>query len=267
MNTLLKTGALLSVLFMASCKQKAQDQQTTIDSTIAQVKVDSTNMFPKETDYKIKVQMSGTFHEGQVPLDSDKKSWMGIFQTERGIELKKTSISLEKVHDEIIDEQPEAKTGIQINIPQKDICLLLIEAQPYLEDHVIAPLTLPRIEFYPNDVAEFEYLGVKYKLFAVGKKEVSKDDPNQILVTDYTLTISFTKDGKDYNNVLIRQPHFDSKIPTIQFAGDIDGDGILDLMLDAATYYNDINSTLYLSKIATGMQGLTIAGGFTASVD
>ncbi|PAC28984.1 hypothetical protein [Flectobacillus sp. BAB-3569] len=267
MNSLLKTSALLGLLAMASCKQKSQEQQTTTDSTIAQVKVDSTNMFPKETDYQITVQMPGTFHQGQVPLDSDKKSWVGIFQTSKGFELRATKIALEMVHDEMIDETPEAKTGIQINIAQKDTCLLLIESQSYLKDHVIAPLTLSKTEFYPSDAVEFEYLGVKYKLFAVGKKEIAKEDPNQILVTDYTLSISFTKEGKNYTNVLLRQPRFDTKIPTVQFAGDIDGDGIVDLVLDAATYYNDINSTLYLSKIAKGTQGLTIAGGFTAGVD
>lgn len=50
--------------------------------------------------------------------------------------------------------------------------------------------------------------------------------------------------------LIAAQLNFDDKMIEIHFAGDIDGDGIIDFIIDTSRHYNQLSPTLYLSKPA-----------------
>jgi hypothetical protein len=51
---------------------------------------------------------------------------------------------------------------------------------------------------------------------------------------NYKLYITATIKGEAHKNLLVAQQNFDDQMIKLIFAGDIDGDGILDLIIDTS---------------------------------
>ncbi len=96
----------------------------------------------------------------------------------------------------------------------------------------------------------FSFLGIDYKLFATGRKKKVQEDPEAFEVWNYKLFMTASKGGYQITQLLVAQPNFDEKMIEVLFAGDIDGDEMLDLIIDTSPHYNATSPTLYLSKPA-----------------
>ncbi len=67
---------------------------------------------------------------------------------------------------------------------------------------------------------------------------------------NYKLYLTANINGKETTQLLIAQPNFDDNMIEIIFAGDIDGDNLMDFIIDTSRHYNMFSPTLYLSKPA-----------------
>lgn len=271
MATTLKhsTACSLTIYILTSCNNvntQTADQikNTTIDTvaiakqTAQQVAADTINYdytaFPVDSLLKTKVLTTGNFHSDEVWETASKEKWFGLFKNKEGFYLKEAIVKTKSVHDEIVDENEYAKTGWEVTTSNKDSNILLIEAQPYLADRKIQTVSLPKNFIYPDETVSISYLGNQYKMIATGRKKKGQQDPEAFEVSNYKLYLSATINGQQITQLLVAQPDFDDKMIEILFAGDIDGDGILDLIIDTSRHYNMISPTLYLSKPANKRQ-------------
>ena len=220
--------------------------------------------FPIDSTLETKVMMVGNFHGDEVWDNASQMNWFGLFEGANGYYIRQTKIRTTRVNDPIVDASEEEKTGWEVRAVNKDTCLILIEPLPFLRDRAIQSVELPQYYVYPGDTISFNYLGLDYKLFATGGKMKVQDDPEWFEVWNYKLYLTATVNGKQHRSLLVAVPNFDDQMINLIFAGDIDGDGIVDLIIDTSRHYNMLSPTLYLSRPADKGEVIKPTGAHTS---
>lgn len=200
--------------------------------------------YPGDTGYIARILTTGSFHADEVQNTDAKKNWMGIFKSDSGYYLAAANIQLERTNDAVVDEDGE-KTGWEVKTDHPDSVILLIGGLDFLRERPVPEVSLSRDQLQPGDSLAFQFSGVSYVLHATGDKTSSNGESQ---VENYKLYLSAIKEGHRTTELLTAQPNFDDNMIKILFAGDIDGDGQLDLLIDTSWHYNVTAPTLYLSK-------------------
>ena len=251
-NTLQKNGVPDSILNDNSIYNINQDT----------IKYDN-SIFPVDSFFSIKVLTVGNFHSDEVWKNANKEKWLGLFRNKTGFYVAESKLIINRVHDEIVDDNELDKTGWEIKTFNDDTCLILMSPNPFVKEKAIEHLILPKNQVYPGDTVTFQFLGLEYKLFATGGKKKAQEDPSAFEVWNYKLYLTTTIKGQQHKSLLVAQPNFEEQMITIIFSGDIDGDGILDLIIDTSRHYDAESPTIYLSKPANSEDVVKPVGGHT----
>jgi len=217
--------------------------------------------FPVDSTLPVKIIRLETFHSDEIEENYNKKVWFGLFKNNNDYSLAETTVSFKRVNDPIIDENEEGKTGWEVSARAKDSCLILIEKLPYFIDGNISSVKIPE-NIYPEESFKFSYKNVEYTLFATGKKKKEQPDSDWIVVSNYKLYLKTVVDGKEITELLVAKKNFDDQMIKVIFAGDLDDDNKLDLIIDTASHYNVTSPTLYLSKPAEKGKAIKPVGVF-----
>lgn len=218
-------------------------------------------IFPDDSTYIGKLLSTGVFHEDEVWPTAEKENWVGLFKNGNEYYVSKTKIKLTKVHDPIVDEDTiNDKTGWNVQALHIDTALFFFAGLDLPQTQKTKHLNFDKREIFPGDTVSFKFLGHSYKLYATGGKKKTANDPLWYEVWNYKLTLESDKNGKIINDLLVAQPQFNDAIIYLIFAGDIDGDGFLDLIIDTSSHYNAASPTLYLSKPADNGHLLKVVG-------
>ena len=221
--------------------------------------------FPNESSYSTKVLTVGTFHEDEVWESAKDENWYGVFNGRNGSYISQTKIKSVKVFDPLLDEDSlKDKTGWDVEAINKDTCIILIAGIDFLSNRQIKQRVLSKEQIFPDDTLRINYLGIDYKIFATGGKKKVQDDPEWFDVWNYKLYLTATIKGQHLESLLVAQPNFDDQMIKLIFAGDIDGDEILDLIIDTSRHYNATTPTIYLSRPAENGEVVKPIGGHTS---
>lgn len=221
------------------------------------IKFDNLN-FPDDTNLTAQILFTGNFHSDEVCQGADKINWFGVFKNNSGYYVANTKITTARVND-IVDEDDE-KTGWEIQTLNKDTSVLLISGLDFLVSRQFTSVDLSQTIIWPGDSLTIKYLGRNYVLHATGGKIKVQESPEWYEIYNYKLYISTTKNGQLINQLLVAISRFNDQIVDIPLAGDIDGDGLLDLLIDVSDHYNVTSPTLYLSKPTDNKQILKVVG-------
>ncbi|TPG40214.1 hypothetical protein [Flavobacterium pectinovorum] len=272
MKVTCKTLFLLIVIFQLFSCNKSKSE-TAIISSINKDTNDESKLavndpvkddfsFPVDSTLQVKILQLETFHSDEIDENFDKKVWFGLFKNNNDYSLSETKVFFKRVNDPIIDENEQDKTGWEVSASVKDTCLILIEKLPYFIDGNISNVKIPE-NIYPEDNFKFSYKGIEYTLFATGKKKREQSDADWIVVSNYKLYLTAVIDGKQITELLVAKKDFDDQMIQIMFAGDLDDDNKLDLIINTASHYNVSSPTLYLSKPAKKGRIIKPVGVFT----
>jgi hypothetical protein len=200
----------------------------------------------------------GVFHEDEVTDDLRKGPWFGLFQGPNGWYVGPTDLRLTRVPDPLEDpnrdesEAPEFGPGWEVKTSVEDPNVLLLRGKKYLKKGPVVAVESPKfadLQVLPGDTVEITYGGRTYTLYATGgfrrQEDVAYPD-----VWNYKLYVTSTLDGEKRTSLLVAHPRFDDAFVAIHFAGDLDGDGLLDWILDTSDHYNANVMTWYLSAPA-----------------
>ncbi|MFN0109125.1 MAG: hypothetical protein ACKVZH_09770 [Blastocatellia bacterium] len=199
---------------------------------------------------KIELLETGSFHGSEVKARSGER-WLGLYVTRRGSSLITSTVKVKSMFDEIVDIEGEM-TGKDVSVDRADEPIFLIKNANVLKPgpamtvykggqeslHVLAEKSLVKMK-----LGETNYqLKVVSRHRSEGKGLVP---PNaQLVFTDglapqtlYRIG-SLTADATWY----------------LLWAGDVDGDGKLDLYLSLSDHYNVSEHRLFLSSQAQAGQ-------------
>lgn len=220
--------------------------------------------FPIDSLFETKVLTNGTFHGDEVWNNADKLNWFGLFKGMTGFYIAETKLITKRVNDPILDANENDKTGWEVHTLNKDTSIILIESSNFLKPHNVQQAILSKEQLFPGDTLQINYLGIDYKIYATGGKKKVQDSPEYFNVWNYKLYLTATIKGQQNTCLLVAQPNFDDQMIKLIFAGDIDGDGILDLIIDTSRHYDATSPTIYLSKPANNREVLKPVGRHTS---
>jgi hypothetical protein len=210
-----------------------------------------------------KLLTTGSFHNNEVLENADREEWFGLFKNMSGFYLAKTEVQIERITDITIDTNENDKTGWEVQTVNKDTSVILIAGLSILKAHRVRQAELTNNMLWPGDTLIFNYLGKEYKLIATGNKTNVTYNPEWYDVTDYELYMAAYKNGQHITDTLFKTKNISNAMISIIFAGDIDGDGFPDLILDTSGENDATCPALYLSKPAYNKKLLIMVGKHT----
>lgn len=208
-------------------------------------------------DYQADIFMPGNYHGEEVPEDMEDKEWWGVFNTGgKTCVLEPANLTVESVHDAMMDSEGE-QSGKSVGAENEGDLILLISGLDFLFEHEFGDGTIgnPRIE--GGSQRMFAREGAQYRF--ISKADIDENG----YVTNYHLTYEMTKDEETVAQEIAFIEGFDDAVPTVLFIGDIDGDGIADLLIDLSYKYSFSQPTLFLSRPAAEGDLVKQVGSYT----
>lgn len=186
------------------------------------------------------------FHGAEVKARSGEK-WLGLYVTESGSELMESIIKIRLVNDPIVDEDELSATGKRVDVEYPTEPLLLVKNAPGVKPGPVTTIFYAKADeffsLYKHSPVSLKLGTCSYQLKLVGSgpgaDSILPRDP-QLLLTDGEITqVLCTLEGEV------------SDIDwSLCWAGDLDGDGKVDLYADLRPHYNVSERVLFLSSQA-----------------
>lgn len=196
---------------------------------------------PADTGDSAALLTLGEKHGDEVRDDAAELSWLGLYPDSTGAHaVEKVRIRITPAFDVMGDKDSSAPSGKRVSAtPDRDY-ILLVEGDDLIRPGRVPALALPAGELAPGRRMDFAFLGTGYRLAATSTAR------------GYRLFLSAIRDGKETTQMILYAGALDDRTPRLVFAGDLDGDGSLDLILDDSGHYNQTAYSLYLSGAAAG---------------
>ena len=211
--------------------------------------------------------LTGIFHGDEVAAESGEK-WLALVPFGNGYALKETRLGIEFVKDEIIDEDGEATAKkVFIDLDKKPLFLVRglpgIAAGP-VETAVAEPLYLKIGNETPFKLNNDR----RYAL------RVACDENSPLTVDHFgkcPLILKAQPKTQNIHDFQIYRPPGTKPVfagdarPALIWAGDLNTDGALDLLIDVSNQYNTSALTLFLSSGPTSEALVIKAAAFITS--
>lgn len=239
-------------------------------------------LIPKER--RVVLGMPGTYHGNEIGF-SDKQRVYGFYREGERYVLKRQQVSITLVEDPIVDLEGE-KSGKEVALmpamPEEHAPLLLISA-PFMENKIEEKIIVPTASYAPDqclqrspdtytpqtldsmkrqDVALHKECTLALGNDRSGSLRSYRLNAEKIrswpmeAELKYKHTLRLSEEGLPHIQVL-------NNVMDILWAGDLDGDGKLDLLIDGADHYNvGARMRLYLSSYAPGGRLVGLAAVF-----
>ncbi|MGE8723371.1 SH3 domain-containing protein, partial [Leptospira terpstrae] len=191
---------------------------------------------------KINIIQLGSYHDDEAKMNSNT-NFYGISEENGKNLIKKDKIFVRSIRDSIVDKNNE-KSGRELYSKNKTAKYFFL--------------------FRGIDVNENEEIsGLKKGKFGIIADTLNLEDKTgrkYILSTShspkYRLNIQIDKQAI----TLFKHDANKEKIPYLHWAGDLNGDGILDFFIDDSDHTNVSSMTLYTSKVYKGKITFTVLG-------
>jgi hypothetical protein len=195
----------------------------------------------------------GNYHEGEVG-DEAAGAWWALCHEHGRASLRAVTVQVKQVHDELRDEAHGEKSGRRVIVHGCRHAVLLVRGLPMLAARAVQAAKLAKLPPpAPTSRRTIDRYTVDWKGAAFTLAELDS-------ACGYRLRL----EGPD-----VAQDIYAAELPTgrcgpdggaldewvhwqLRWAGDLDGDGRLDLLIDASDPQNPGNLRLFLSGGATG---------------
>ena len=191
----------------------------------------------------IQILRIGDFHGNEIGNGVDRLEWYGLIRQEDKYVLKKIKIKVDSRHDAIMDSEGKS-TGKRVTTTATAEPIILINGLTDVQEVEIPSVELKKKILYPGEQMSVKLKGEWTSISAYGTVS-----PGQS-IRSYMLQISSTTDGHRTKQIFAGANGFDDSMISFIWAGDIDGDGALDLIMDLSNHYNVGRLTLFLSSKA-----------------
>jgi len=214
----------------------------------------------------------GLFHGDEVDADADEYDWFGLYADDDGFELLETRVTVRPVFDPIAD-LPGESTGLLVTANSDAEPLVLIRGVPgMVEGPVSTAVSSPDALEVGDSRSLADGPNGWYALAAFGTAEPSEHLYGRPQVHSYELRLYRhpplglgPSSEAPSSQALVNFDALDDSRPELIWAGDLDGDGKLDLLLDATFHYNVSDYTLWTSRGAAAGELVEQVASFAIS--
>ncbi|MBW7913790.1 MAG: hypothetical protein H3C54_08885 [Taibaiella sp.] len=186
------------------------------------------------------------YHYDEVSEDWINRSWYALVKNGPQYFIQNAAITIRPGYDPVLDDDTTQKTGWEVCTNATDTPLIHFTEYAKIKAGPIGSIKLPIDIIRTGDTISFEFASVMYKLFATGI--VDNNSSEYSSTTNYRLFIESTTPSKKTTQLLFAAPNFDDAFPSIMFIGDINRDGLPDILLNAVRHYNEFAPSLFLSN-------------------
>jgi len=177
------------------------------------------------------IAMPGQYHGDEMPIRADK-DWLGLYPAPGGYAWKAVAPSFRHAVDPVLDA-PGQETGVEVEV-SGETPILMVRGVVALKP---GPVSRAVSETVRMTLGTVEPLADGLELTAV----TGDDGGYELRLQD--------KDGRK-QVICTHDVMYDDTVPTLMMAGDLDGDGRMDLLIDTSNHYNLSRVTLFLSSSA-----------------
>ena len=193
----------------------------------------------------------GVYHGSEAPAH-DGETWQAVTTVESGAVLRSVRLRVEAARDEIVDSEAGPFTGRRVTTPAsivdefgwvEDPATLFVrrDAGPLPNGPVPMVMDSETMYLLESGVYPLTLDGAAYTL------TVAADSSERGVVRRWRISLT-APDGT--TQPVTHVPNRDGGHPRLLWAGDLDTDGRLDLVLDESWHYNVTVTVLYLSSEA-----------------
>lgn len=193
---------------------------------------------------EIQLLQVGVFHGNEVSAESGEV-WLGLYPRSDGYTLIPSRITVETVYDPLVDSAGE-QTGKVVSVEERTRPLFLVKGLKAPKRKFIRTLSAGQTLLSPGKSLDLR-LDAKTEnhLTAYGRGYVG---PNGFTsLENYSVELS----QGQFSQELLAYGSTNGAIPTLVWAGDLDGDSQLDLVVNATPDYTVYSAPmLFLSSVA-----------------
>lgn len=196
-----------------------------------------------------KMVLPGSWHGNEV-VAKDGERWMALVEDQGGFDLREVVIAVEFVEDAVLDTPP-GKTGRRVSVASGVEPLALLRSLPRLEPGPVKTAVVDDRNFNAGTPTGLYFEGIVFELeLKCDEADYGKE------LADCPILLS--GDGRQqelrsypvFRPGMVDQSIASEALPQVFWAGDLDRDGRLDLILDLTDHYNVSAPTLLLSSPA-----------------
>ena len=214
-------------LFMFSCENLSQGQIEPQEPYRSTAQVQSA----------IQILQVGEFL-GEVSAESGEV-WLGLYPTENGYALIPSELVLEPFYDPLIDDDENQPDATRISVDAQAEPLFLVTGCEALQPGTVKTLFSGRMPMALGSFLEFTFEDRDdYSITAFGDLTLNSS------AYDYKIELS----KGDRSQVIFSFDSTTDAVPLLLWAGDLDRDGQLDLLVDTIYNYAASGPTLFLSS-------------------
>jgi hypothetical protein len=194
------------------------------------------------------VETGEGFHGDEVKARNGEK-WLGLYVTRRGAFLAESTLTVRRVIDPVIDEDERKPTGKSVNVDRSEKPVFLVKNAVMLKQGQATTVYHGGLEkahsFGSKSPVTLKLGGQTYQLKVVSPKRLLPEAEG-LLPADAKLTLT---SGSSTQTLYSLNDKSESAGWYLLWAGDLDGDGKLDLYL-SLDGYNFEERWLFLSSQA-----------------
>lgn len=202
------------------------------------------------------LQQPGTFH-GADTVARDGERWLGLRVVGTDAALVETTVRVQAVEDEMVDEAPGELTGRQVSSIDGDTIVVFLRGSGLRAGRVEHALVEPWKDELP--LSQPFVMSFRGETFRIENECASEPNDRQSEQWQYECAAMLR--GPNGSQRLAQRTGYyesgsdvmtvgDAASQQLLFAGDLDGDGRLDLVYDTSDHYNVSRPTLFLSSQA-----------------
>jgi len=215
----------------------------------------------------------GNHYSGRVNTVTGE-TWLGLFRSDSGWALETTDVTVVAIPNPCTDTGNQ-KTGRRVGVSRPDSPLFLVRNAPSLEPGAAQAAVTGVMRLYPGERREFD-LGspaVRWAIAAYGSVPAPRPGgAGDYAITEYSLVASRTPWTTWEPLFTFRAPDAGTGLrspPTVLWAGDVSGDGNLDVFMDLtagdlpgplALYLSYPGGSQLMRKVAEYQPGHCVTG-------
>jgi hypothetical protein len=214
-----------------------------VKNTSGNDKIEERFSFNEILQSDIQIMRTGSFHGNEIKKGAENLEWYGLIKQGEKYILKKVRMDINSEQDVIVDRTGES-TGKKVTTTDLATPIILINGLKDIQEGEILSVELKKSILYPGENMSMEFNGdwISISAYGIANPEVT--------IRNYMLQVSSKNDRHRTKQIFAGTNGFDDSMFKFIWAGDIDRDGKLDLIMDLSDHYNVKKLTLFLSSKA-----------------